>query len=548
MTTIPAPHPHSIHPSRAEGISVRVVSQVALQVTGDNIFRVVQERVLKWLFDPARNVRSIPDGAWEGKSFTIDVDHSEQVEAIKLEHPNYWALRLGERLKDPGRIWTTEVGIASVDERRIAFGCRLLCSERGIPETMPRSIPAFVRGIVFTQTSALDGRKLGPEPWEVASPSEAVELIDFLTSPRRLHPVVVFTLPDGSENSADTAADIRHFLRRTVGYVHTVLVLPAATAILTDELGREFSVYRQGIRTYNPGFDPVRDIASDHPVATPARIALWGQNNDVPFLDFLVNQTLRITRPRKELDQEFPPFQHIKRFAAEKAREAALASGQSEAALLALAEAEIAAARKEARDNLELLEEAEREREDAISRAREIQASYAAIQQRVEHLQGRLAAVDASPPPLPSSLDDLEGWARDNLSGYIELHERALKAASRSDFQNVSIVYETLLLMRDFYVPMRRQGGLDLKSTFEQKLAALGLENTKCFAQKNKAKSFGDEYFVKYQGERRELDWHLKGSNSRDGRHSFRMYYFWDDDTSRVVVGYLPGHLETDIT
>lgn len=540
--------PHIVRPVRAEGISVRVVTQVTLQVTGDNIFRVVQERVLKWLFDPARNVRSIPDGAWEGNSFTIDVDHSEHVEAIKLDSPNYWALRLSERLKDPGRIWTTEVGIAAVDARRIAFGCRLLCSERGQPETMPRSIPAFVRGIAFTQAAALDGRPLGPDPWTVKSPDDAAEFIDFLTSPTRKHPVVAFTLPDDSTSPADAAADVRQFLRRTIGYVHTAVVLPDATRILTDELGREFSVYRQAIRTYNPGFDPIHDIASDHPVATPGRIALWPQNNDAPFLDFLVNQTLRITRPRTELDQEFPPFQQIKRFAAEKAREAARASGQSDAELLALADAEIAAARKEARDNLELLEEAEREREDAISRAREIQASYAAIQQRVQHLQERLLAVDKTPPALPTMLDDLESWAREHLSGYIEIHERALKAASRSDFENVKLVFDTLILMRDHYVPMRRQGGNDLKTTFEQKLAALGLENTKCFTQKNKAKSFGDEYFVKYQGERRELDWHLKGNSSRDGRHSFRLYYFWDDDTSRVVVGYLPGHLETDIT
>jgi hypothetical protein len=178
MTTA-GPLSHTIADARTEGISVRVVSQVTLQVTGENIFRVVQERVLKWLFDRDRNVRSIPDGAWEGKSFTIDVDHSEQVEAIKLDHPNYWALRLSERLKDPGRIWTTEVGIAAVDDRRIAFGCRLLCSERGTPETSPRSIPAFVRGIAFTQASTLDGRALGPDPWTVASPSEAAELIDW---------------------------------------------------------------------------------------------------------------------------------------------------------------------------------------------------------------------------------------------------------------------------------------------------------------------------------------------------------------------------------
>jgi hypothetical protein len=529
-------------------IFVRVVSQVALNISGESIFRTVQERVLKWLFEPERNVRSIPDGAWEGEGFTIDADHSEQVDAIKLNNPLYWGMRLSERLKDPGRIWTTEVGIAAISATEVAFGCRLLCSERGLPNTMPRSIPSFVRGIVFTQATKLDGRLQGADPWIVESEKDAGEFIDFLGAERRRHPVVAFSLPDGADDPSQTIIPVRPFMRRTVGYVHTAIIKPKATLMLTEELGKEFSVYRQAVRTYYPDFDPLNDVSTDHPVATAARIALWDQNNATSFNDFLVHQALRITRPRQELEHFLPPFQQIKRMAAEKAREEARASGYSDAKLLELADEEIAAAKKQAAETLDLLEVAEQEREDALSKAREIQASYIAIQARVEHLEKKLSDAGQKPQSIPETLDGLEVWARDNLSGYVELHDRALKAAQESDFRNVRLVYDALLLMRDHYVPMRRTGGIELKNAFESRLAALGLENTKCFAQKNKAQSYGGDYFVKYQGERRELDWHLKGNNSRDGRHGFRMYYFWDDETSRVVVGYLPGHLETDIT
>lgn len=529
-------------------ITVRVVSQVALNVTGDKIFRVLQERVLKWLFEPERNVRSVPDGAWEGETFNIDVDHSEQVEAIKLVNPKYWGMRLSERLKDPGRIWTTEVGIAAIGDNEVAFGCRLLCSERGVPVATPRSIPAFVRGIVFTQAAKLDGRLQGPEPWIVETERDAGDFIDFLSADSRRHPVVTFSLPDDSSNPADTIIPVRAFMRRTVGCAHTAIIKPKATSLLTDELGKEFSVYHQAVRTYYPSFDPLNDLSTDHPFATASRIGLWNENNDVSFTDFLVHQALRITRPRHELEHFLPPFQQIKRLAAENAREEARASGQSDAQLLNLADQEIAAAKKQAKETLELLEVAEQEREDALSKAREIQASYSAIQSRVDHLQQKLASTGAKAPSTPSTLELLEGWARDNISGFIELHDRALKAAQKSDFQNVQLVYDVLLLMRDFYIPMRRTGGIELKNAFDGRIAALGLENSKCFAQKNKAQSYGGEYFVKYQGERRELDWHLKGSNSRDGRIGFRMYYFWDDESSRVVVGYLPGHLENDTT
>ena len=79
-------------------IFVQVSSQVSLDVRGENAFRGLQERILKWAFDPKRNLRGIPEGAWEGKSFEIDADNSERAEAIALKDPNYWAFRLRERL------------------------------------------------------------------------------------------------------------------------------------------------------------------------------------------------------------------------------------------------------------------------------------------------------------------------------------------------------------------------------------------------------------------------------------------------------------------
>lgn len=109
-------------------------------------------------------------------------------------------------------------------------------------------------------------------------------------------------------------------------------------------------------------------------------------------------------------------------------------------------------------------------------------------------------------------------------------------------------MYDTLKMMRDYYVPMRRSGGSDKRNSYDERLAELGLENEKCFSQENKAKKFGGTCFVHYQGQKRELDRHLKGGNSRDERHGFRLYFFWDPETSRVIVGHLPGHLKNDST
>lgn len=73
------------------------------------------------------------------------------------------------------------------------------------------------------------------------------ELVAFLEAPHRHHPVVVFATPEGSANADETAIPVRPFIRRTVGFVHTVVITSEAAFSLTDRVGREFSVYRQAI-------------------------------------------------------------------------------------------------------------------------------------------------------------------------------------------------------------------------------------------------------------------------------------------------------------
>ena len=147
----------SAQPDLDNRIFVQVTSQISLTVTGENIFRELQERILKWAFDPRRKLKGIPDDAWKGESFEIDADNSEGAAAIKLEDPKYWAFRLSERFKDTNRTWTTEVGIAEHRPDEIVFGCRVICAQKGFSDAVPRSIPQFVRGIAFKQKARLDG-------------------------------------------------------------------------------------------------------------------------------------------------------------------------------------------------------------------------------------------------------------------------------------------------------------------------------------------------------------------------------------------------------
>lgn len=97
------------------------ISTSLLVVKGDNPFRSLQERIMKWAFAPERGVKNIPEGAWKGETFEIDTDDSEFAGAIKIDNPKYWAFRLREHLKDNKRVWITDYGIAEKSRKKYSL-------------------------------------------------------------------------------------------------------------------------------------------------------------------------------------------------------------------------------------------------------------------------------------------------------------------------------------------------------------------------------------------------------------------------------------------
>jgi hypothetical protein len=193
-----------------------------------------------------------------------------------------------------------------------------------------------------------------------------------------------------------------------------------------------------------------------------------------------------------------------------------------------------------------LLVEADRERDEARRRAEEARGEVYRLNQRVRTLEKQLRAkIGAMPePPLPSGLEELKEWADQHLAGSVILNNRALRGAKASDYEEPTLVYQALLLLRDRYVPMRREGGEELTEDYTDCLNALGLEEAASISGTRLGEQ-GDEYIVRHNGKKRELDRHFKKGNSRETRRCFRIYFFWDDEEEQVVVGWLTSHLDT---
>ncbi len=159
------------------------------------------------------------------------------------------------------------------------------------------------------------------------------------------------------------------------------------------------------------------------------------------------------------------------------------------------------------------------------------------------HIPGPEAAAEA-PAPREWRLKEIEEWATLN-SDRIVILPRAISEAKKSTYENEALVFECLEMLAQEY-RMVRTGESD-RNAFRDRALTLGVEAGGSVEPSNAGEA-GDQYFVRWGGQRRFLDQHLSKGISRDKRYSLRIYYTWDATEQKVVVGWLPSHLNNSKT
>lgn len=533
---------------------VRSVSQVLLTFrSGDpkKTFVEIRKEALQWL--AKRAGRRLPDHAWDGESFDMLEVGAQPVSAVALESPVYWCCRVSDADKEvPQRSWTTECGVLEDTNGDVLFGCRLQCVALGESPQFDATIPGVVRQVVSKHHAYLDDCPTMLKASHVATDCEVEALVALLLDRRRIRPVIAISqgAKDGHDGRGIIDAD--DLARLTVGAAHVVTLTGDASYALTGQLGKEFSVFHQAVRTYRPGMDIDEDSPGDHPIALPSSVEEWSDGGPRAFHRFLVERALRDTVVGVDIHGQLPSFADIHAQALKQKRNRAGKQGASDKDLLALALEENDSINRKLKDDEEtykgLLQAADADRKQIETERDQARTDIRSIQARLMHVEAALqASGKPEPVSIPDSFDGLEDWCRVFLSGKVHVMPRAYRIAMKSTFSNPELAYKTLLILRDHYVPMRSEGGLDRKMAYEQALAALGLEESQSFAG-TRAGEEGDEYKVTYNGRPKTLDRHIKGSNSREERFGFRLYFFWDSESQRAVVGSFPTHLATRAT
>jgi hypothetical protein len=220
-------------------------------------------------------------------------------------------------------------------------------------------------------------------------------------------------------------------------------------------------------------------------------------------------------------------------------RQTALAqTGATDREQLEAAKAGIEALQRELKEANDASQWLSDEHSEAEKRAEKAEEQNGKLRFRIQQLTAQLRDVGEIPDAkidLPDNWETFEDWCSDNLAGRVLLAPQAGRALGGAKFNDPKLTAQCLLWLANDYRDRRIAGG---EGPLRDAQVAEGVRNAPCGS---------DSYSILWQGEKHEVEWHIKiNSNTRDPVRCLRIYYFWDENLGQVVVTHLPGHRESD--
>lgn len=571
--------PYVIRPGRS---SLRTTYQLAADIVvpegGDpkEVAAGAIDVVLDWL--AAKMPQALPDAARRHESFELDHHAQQQLTCIVIPEDSLWSARLvqpdapyKQRTAVAGRTWTTDIALHHI-EGRIRFGVRVQCASapyatEPIVLTRPRIV------IDLAQRYGLrEGRLIDGKPWMLQTEDDLHELYALLKDPSRTLPVIVLTQPDRHEwhaTMSDFVLDHELLARRTQGFAHVVCMPMKLGFAWTEMVGKVWSVFYGAVRTYQPGLDFENDSPFAHPRILPDRIVFWrysGLEGEEAFASFVIDKvqeqaatkyvewgnclffadarSRRADLTREKIKQEVEQQVHADEASSLRAQMAALEKAHDEQ--VAALKAKIEEAQKDVEEFDSVATQYKQDAERIARDNRNLQLQNDALRSAISGKSGKSADAGIS---IPDNYQDMADWVEENLTGRLMLHPRALQGIKKAAYEDVSTVYKSLLLLAGEYRNMRL-GHEGAMKAWEDGLGHMDLRFGGSIT-KERAGEHGMTYFVKYPlggSQNQFIEFHLRKGSTKDDRYCMGIYFFWDEDTQQVVVGWLPSHLDTRAT
>ena len=496
----------------------------------------------------------LPPEAAEHRSFEIQ-DENRQCECVAVPERMLWAIRFKFTSKD-GTLWYYDVSLVREDDRLI-FGMKIDTAFGADVKALQTNLP-LVESLLGCGFLA-QGRPVTANLWLVNTPEDVQELVALLEAPYRSLPVIVISAVNRNAwrftpTAPGYLVNASYLADKVKGYAIVAQIRFQAAVALTEAVGKSWSVYDGACRTYFPKIDFDNGSPAHHPGNFKDKIWFWnyeGLRGERGYTAFLIDTAHRAASTNRTdwSGLYFVPDARILAAELELAHAAHLANTpERELAMqnhIAALQRKLQTAEDENADWLGELEKATEE-------AEYYKQENIALRLRLDALRAHLIRQNGESPdaeiPIPDNYKVMGEWVKEHLAGRLVLLPRAERAASKAEYTEVGMVYRALLILANEYRDSRMGTGTD--KAFRDALAQYGMDFSGSI-DKGRAGQEGDTYYVNYPigtSQRVFLQFHLERGTRHENRYCMRIYFFWDNDTNQVVVGWLLSHLSNRIS
>jgi hypothetical protein len=197
------------------------------------------------------------------------------------------------------------------------------------------------------------------------------------------------------------------------------------------------------------------------------------------------------------------------------------------------------------------------ELDHAFHIASQLRSEVRSLKAQLHMSRGQVAAALGQNAPqevpeeeeLPESFKDLESWAMKHESRMV-VTAKAIAAADGSIYARPQKAFAALDILATDYWASRFGSGAERKEAherFQSRMAGERLEVSRTGTAVD-SRQYEDAYRVWWGGSNYRLDLHVKSGVSFDPRWCLRIYFAVDEKLRKIIVGSLPGHLESELS
>jgi FtsZ-binding cell division protein ZapB len=453
------------------------------------------------------------------------------------------------------RVWETQVILQkSGDIIEIHVSVSYTASREDSETKVEYSRPGFIESI-SEYIGIVQGEPITEKPWIINTQDDINKLYSLIISAERNVPVVIITSPDWKKWNYEGLApkyliDANRLATECFSSCFVAEVPYYQNFDWNKKVGPSWATFDGSIRIFAPNWFQESEKWFLHPLFKKTRIMEWGKNKETnPALAFYKYLRSAIITGRFTTEKAHGQltFSEVYREKLDSDSRKAESTQADKITLMQEIIDELKEQVQKEKEEYDSLYEKWSEIDDENDALKEdnfkLRQSNATLMRALANNGDRdklETIID-----IPDDYDEMPQWCERYFSNSLVLHSRARRELKNHEnlYEDSSLVYKCLMLLGIEYHKMKL-GELsidEVNKKSDELHVELGPSVTAVTAGMAK-----DQYQVVGQdGQKHQLDLHIRKGNSYDPKYSLCIYFYWDDDNAKVVVGWLTSHLDS---